>query len=116
MNHDDDDDSWALDSGLRLGALTPARVHRHDRLHAMMREAHRHAIREGHGPAMMPDRRRRRTGKVIRSSGEIGPGMASDRRRRRTGKVIMAWCRIVGVGGQVRSSWHGVGSSASEDR
>ena len=37
MNHDDDDDSWALDSGLRLGALTPARVHRHDRLHAMMR-------------------------------------------------------------------------------
>ena len=65
---------------------------------------------------MMPDRRRRRTGKVIRASGEIGPGMASDRRRRRTGKVIMAWCRIVGVGGQVRSSWHGVGSSASEDR
>ena len=115
MNHDDDDDSWALDSGLRLGALTPARVHRHDRLHAMMREAHRHAIREGHGPAMMPDRRRRRTGKVIRGDWTwhgVGSsasedrqghhGMVSDRRRRRTGKVIMAWCRIVGVGGQVK--------------
>ena len=33
---------------------------------------------------MVSDRRRRRTGKVIRSSGEIGPGMASDTAVRRS--------------------------------
>jgi hypothetical protein len=29
---------WSLGSGLWLGTLTPAGVHRHDHLYAMMRE------------------------------------------------------------------------------